>query len=386
MRCSRSRCIIILFLIFAIFALIFWKFYQEITLQELILVHYISDVDGNQELPSGSNCTIRSIVEESMYAVNAAEDACFIIPGFDTLNMDRFHAGQRSPLKNFNAVAATTSFKNNVLLFVFAGANILDEEFLFFIVVPIKSAISHNVKMLLKSVFNCADCLVIDDCVDNNVDNCNSHITDHDLDAIIQRSEFTLIDDRVAGYEFFSMTFYRSRLSSVQSILRLLSFQRKQQMREQISFVYERYFSSLQKIVLTTLKILERRIISNSFVTYDAWNRDPRKQRDLAPLFLPYHAHSDGFTAVILTYNKPDSLFSVIRLLSRVRSLRSIVIVWNHWSQPPPGCSPWRPAADIGMNWLEIQIASLGLSWVEQSIRDTTGTLALYGNNVSISG
>ncbi|VDN22080.1 unnamed protein product [Gongylonema pulchrum] len=132
------------------------------------------------------------------------------------------------------------------------------------------------------------------------------------------------------------MTFYRSRLSSVQSILRLLSFQRKQQMREQISFVYERYFSSLQKIVLTTLKILERRIISNSFVTYDAWNPDPRKQRDLAPLFLPYHAHSEGFTAVILTYNKPDSLFSVIRLLSRVRSLRSIVIVWNHWSQPPP--------------------------------------------------
>ncbi|VDN23288.1 unnamed protein product [Gongylonema pulchrum] len=162
MRCSRSRCIIILFLIFAIFGLIFWKFYQEITLQELILVHYVSDTDGNQELPSGSNCTvdtcldllpcslyddqltifveplvqvfaedgseltpqpsrefleIRSIVEESMYAVNAAEDACFVIPGFDTLNMDRFHAGQRSPLKNFNAVAATTSFKNNYLCY-----------------------------------------------------------------------------------------------------------------------------------------------------------------------------------------------------------------------------------------------------------------------------
>lgn len=52
--------------------------------------------------------------------------------------------------------------------------------------------------------------------------------------------------------------------------------------------------------------------------------------------FLPFHASAEGFTGVILTYNKLDSLFVIIRLLAKVASLRSIVVVWNHSSEPPP--------------------------------------------------
>jgi glucuronyl/N-acetylglucosaminyl transferase EXT2 len=45
---------------------------------------------------------------------------------------------------------------------------------------------------------------------------------------------------------------------------------------------------------------------------------------------------SDGFTAVILTYSRLESLFEVIQLLSKVHSLSKIIVVWNHMEVSPP--------------------------------------------------
>ena len=50
------------------------------------------------------------------------------------------------------------------------------------------------------------------------------------------------------------------------------------------------------------------------------------------------------------------------------------------------GCSPWRPAADIGTVWHENHTVSLGFSRADESAPDTAGSAVLYGNNDPISG
>uniref|UniRef100_A0A8R1XM52 Exostosin GT47 domain-containing protein n=1 Tax=Onchocerca volvulus TaxID=6282 RepID=A0A8R1XM52_ONCVO len=443
MRCSCSGIVVLLIVLFLVFT--WWNFYKKGQYQQILEYHISSD--GAITLKSGKNCTtdtclnllpcslhnnqltvfiepfirvidengenitplpsreyfeIRSIIERSRYSVDAIEDACLVLPGFDTLNIYRF--GESSFSKNFNAGARLSNY--NVLIFAFVGSNLLDinaiiartgshrrtfrrgfdlslplwnpyalsssfsssmEKFSYFIVVPINFA-SHSVKILLKNLFNKNDCLILDSCnvTDGNF-LCDIHENPHNLDAVVKESQFTLIDDRVAGselllmsalrvgsipviisdsivlpfdevinWDLLSLTFSRSRLSSVLTCLRLLSSKRKQGMREQISFVYNHYFSSLEKIVLTTLNILERRIISNSFTTYDDWNCNSSMNYLSPPFFLPFHASAEGFTGIILIHNKFDSLFVVIRLLAKVASLRSIVVVWNHPDEPPP--------------------------------------------------
>ena len=50
------------------------------------------------------------------------------------------------------------------------------------------------------------------------------------------------------------------------------------------------------------------------------------------------------------------------------------------------GCSPWRPAADIGTVRHENHTVSLGFSRADESAPDTAGSAVLYGNNDPISG
>ena len=50
------------------------------------------------------------------------------------------------------------------------------------------------------------------------------------------------------------------------------------------------------------------------------------------------------------------------------------------------GCSPWRPAADMGTVWHENHTVSPGFSRADASAPDTAGSAVLYGCNVPISG
>ena len=50
------------------------------------------------------------------------------------------------------------------------------------------------------------------------------------------------------------------------------------------------------------------------------------------------------------------------------------------------GCSPWRPAADIGTAWHESRTASPGFSRADGSAPDTAGSAVLYGATFPISG
>jgi len=50
------------------------------------------------------------------------------------------------------------------------------------------------------------------------------------------------------------------------------------------------------------------------------------------------------------------------------------------------GCSPWRPAADIGTVRHENHTVSTGFSRADAGAPDTAGSAVLYGNNDPISG
>lgn len=45
---------------------------------------------------------------------------------------------------------------------------------------------------------------------------------------------------------------------------------------------------------------------------------------------------SQGFTAVILTYDRIESLFMLIQKLSFVPSLQKILVIWNNQKKAPP--------------------------------------------------
>ena len=62
-------------------------------------------------------------------------------------------------------------------------------------------------------------------------------------------------------------------------------------------------------------------------------------QDNTSPLFLPLTApKTRGFTAVILTYDRLDLLFSLINKLVKVPSLSKVLVVWNNQNKDPPPC------------------------------------------------
>lgn len=90
--------------------------------------------------------------------------------------------------------------------------------------------------------------------------------------------------------------------------------------------------SSPSSLALATLSLLESRLSPTSAVPHPT----------SSPLSLPISPpQSQGFTALILTYDRVESLFQVIRTLGEVESLARIVVVWNHQTSPPPRVEDW---------------------------------------------
>ena len=58
-----------------------------------------------------------------------------------------------------------------------------------------------------------------------------------------------------------------------------------------------------------------------------------------SPLFAPViPPKAQGFTAVVLTYNREQSLFEVITQIAKTPSLSKVLVVWNNQEKaPPPG-------------------------------------------------
>jgi len=57
----------------------------------------------------------------------------------------------------------------------------------------------------------------------------------------------------------------------------------------------------------------------------------------VSPPLLPLiPAKSTGFTAVILTYDRLDSLYKIIHQVALVPSLAKVLVIWNNQHKTPP--------------------------------------------------
>jgi len=103
--------------------------------------------------------------------------------------------------------------------------------------------------------------------------------------------------------------------------------------------VYRVYLSDPASVALTTIRIINSRINTAKGLNSANWNL---LQSNRSPLSLDrYPRPNAGFTAVILSYDRIQSLYQIIRQISEVYSLSRIVVVWNHETKPPPPPEQW---------------------------------------------
>ncbi|XP_052239253.1 exostosin-2-like isoform X2 [Dreissena polymorpha] len=131
-------------------------------------------------------------------------------------------------------------------------------------------------------------------------------------------------------------------LGNLLTVLQSFSTARIHAMRQQVTFIFNRYFRTMRDITLATLQIINDRVFPYASRTYEEWNDFPRLGSIRNPLFLPLMPPvSQGFTAVILTYDRLETLFEVINQVAKVPSLAKILVVWNNQEKPPPQMSAW---------------------------------------------
>ncbi|XP_021701317.1 exostosin-2 [Aedes aegypti] len=154
---------------------------------------------------------------------------------------------------------------------------------------------------------------------------------------VIMSDNLILPFSDILDWDLISIRIYENNLHSVITTLKAVSKERIQELRAQGAYVYDRYFSSLEKIILTTLDQLNDRIFPHLSKTYMHWNVPKTQHSTQNPLFLPLIApKSQGFTAVILTYDRIESLFILIQKLATVPSLQKILVIWNNQKKSPP--------------------------------------------------
>lgn len=127
-------------------------------------------------------------------------------------------------------------------------------------------------------------------------------------------------------------------IGNLVSILRNVSSARREEMKDFGHFIYKKYFSTISKIVLTTLDIINGRVFAHHAKTYVENNLPSNTGKCVKnPLFAPIiPPRSHGFTAIILTYDRIGSLFQLVQKIATVPSLQKILVIWNNQKKPPP--------------------------------------------------
>lgn len=153
---------------------------------------------------------------------------------------------------------------------------------------------------------------------------------------VVVADGYVLPFSEVLDWKRAALIVREENLGQVLNIVKGFSMERIYEMRRQVQFYWENYFKSVKDITLTTLQIINDRIFPYAARKSEQWNEPPSFGAS-NPLFLPFITpQSPGFTAVILTYDRPESLFNVIQQVARVPSLAKVLVVWNNQNKSPP--------------------------------------------------
>lgn len=155
------------------------------------------------------------------------------------------------------------------------------------------------------------------------------------IPLIIMNSQILPFEE-ILDWKLFSVLVMEKHLNTIIDVVTAISEKRIKQMQANLLHIYQSYFSGLDKIAITSLDIIQDRVYPYLQRTYDDINLRSSKI-NTNPLFFPNTSpKSQGFTAVILTYDRVSSLFTLIQRLSKVPSLMKVVVVWNNQKKRPP--------------------------------------------------
>ena len=146
----------------------------------------------------------------------------------------------------------------------------------------------------------------------------------------------------VIDWKRVALQIYEDDLPQLMEVIRDVSEERVADMRRNGQFIYDKYFASMERIAMTTLSIINERIFPSQRLTYSEWNDNSQAVAVSRSFVLPMGPpRSQGFTAVVLTYDRLESLFQVLERLSKAPSLTKMVVVWNNQQKDPPPISDW---------------------------------------------
>ncbi|XP_037942690.1 exostosin-2 [Teleopsis dalmanni] len=156
---------------------------------------------------------------------------------------------------------------------------------------------------------------------------------------VIAISNYIAPFEEVLDWSLASIRIREEELSSVMEILSSVTQFNILSLQKQGRWLYEKYFKDISTITLTALELLEERIFPHHSRTIRQWNAFENNVVT-NPIFLPiFGQKSQGFTAVILTYDRVESLYALIQKLTLVPSLQSMLVIWNNQQKLPPHLS-----------------------------------------------
>lgn len=147
---------------------------------------------------------------------------------------------------------------------------------------------------------------------------------------VVIADSYILPFSEVLDWKRASVVIPEEKMSDVYSILQNIPQRQIEEMQRQARWFWEAYFRSIKAIALATLQIINDRIYPYAAISYEEWNDPPAvKWASVSnPLFLPLiPPQSQGFTAIVLTYDRVESLFRVITEVSKVPSLSKLLVV-----------------------------------------------------------
>ncbi|XP_055370982.1 exostosin-2 [Condylostylus longicornis] len=162
-------------------------------------------------------------------------------------------------------------------------------------------------------------------------------ILSHNCIPVVMIDNYVMPFSDVIDWDLASIRIREADLHSVLDKLKGVSKEKISELKAQGTWLYDNYFSSIEKITETSLEILNDRVFPHLAKTSKQWNSRDISKTAQNPLFLPIISpKSQGFTAVILTYDRIESLFTLIQKLSVVPSLQKILVIWNNQKKSPP--------------------------------------------------
>lgn len=156
---------------------------------------------------------------------------------------------------------------------------------------------------------------------------------------IIMADNIVMPFSEIIDWTLASVTIREQNLHSIAAILQGISMEKVDELQQHGKMLYEKYFKNIKQIIRTMLDELNDRIFPHLAKNYLQWNIPVTIHSAQNPLFLSLTApRSQGFTAVVLTYDRIESLFTLIQKLSVVPSLQKILVIWNNQKKAPPHC------------------------------------------------